>query len=214
MNGIRISWLVIPALLATTACTESTQGVDAAALEAVAQHIARGDDRVAAEDLAKWVVEERADITIIDVRPADQFAAGSIKGATNVVLTELLTPNAMSALPHGKKLILYSNATDRAAQAAVALRLAGFDAYALTGGFDHWVRRNIQQEGDVDPELLSDARRQAIARALNQCPPLPVAEIQPPGHVEAAAGYTPPVAPATPAQPAGSTGAVILEGGC
>ena len=214
MNGMRFSWLVIAALLAATACTESKQGVDAAALEVVAQQIARGEDQVAPEDLAKWVVEERADMVVIDVRPADQFSEGQIKGATNIVLTELLTPKAMSGLPHDKKLILYSNATDHAAQAVVALRLAGFDAYALTGGFDHWVNRNIQQEEPVDAELLSDARRQAIARALNQCPPLPVADIQPPGQVQAAGGYTPPVAPAEPAEPPKSGVPMILDGGC
>ena len=50
----------------------------------------------------------------------------------------LMSDDALAALPQGRKVVVYSNGTAHAAQAALLLRLVDRDAYALLGGFNHW----------------------------------------------------------------------------
>lgn len=180
--------------------------LDRADLDRLGRAIARNEVHVTAEQLTKWLVEERKDFTLIDVRDPRDFAAGHIKTATNIAVPDLLTAEALRKLPRDRTLVLYSNSTEQAAQAAVVLQLAGIKAYSLLGGFDYWVRYALEPKaaGPAGGEQLDEARRQAIARHLKECPPCAVPQT---------AGFVPPVTPAAPAAPA-ARAPRILEGGC
>ena len=193
--------LMILVLAGTQACTPS--GAPGSRLgdrlEPVARAIVRGEDRFQVPDLAQALIERRQDFLLIDLRPADQFDAEHIEGALSMPLPQLLSEKGLADLPGDRMLILYAESTAPAAQAAALLRLAGQDAYALDGGYRHWLGYTTDPAGAGQPGETPAARaeRQAVACYFQ-------------GQYVAAAGlavrqggYTPPVTPVSaPEKPA------------
>ena len=150
--------------------------------EQVAQIVARQDDRVLAEDLARWFIEGRKDFVLIDVRPAADYDKGHIESAQNLVVTELVTPEKLEALPTDRKVIVYSQGSELAGQAVVLLRLAGYDASLLLGGYNFWAQHVLNPEispTQADGEYPRVPEQQAIAcyfvggDKMAQAPPVP-----------------------------------------
>ncbi|HHH38543.1 MAG TPA: hypothetical protein ENK50_03080 [Sedimenticola sp.] len=127
------------ALALLSACGGSGQPQQAG-LEQVAQVIARGENRVDPQALSRWIIEERADFRLIDVRTPGDYGKGHIQGAENLPVTELLLPENLKRLPRDRRLLLYSEGSANAAQAAALLRLEGFDGALLVGGYQAWQR--------------------------------------------------------------------------
>jgi ArsR family transcriptional regulator len=77
-------------------------------------------------------------VTVLDVRPADEFAVGHIVGARNVVMAELeqiiptLAPDAVIVAYCRGPYCIYAH------QAVAALRLHGLHAQRLEGGLPEW----------------------------------------------------------------------------
>jgi rhodanese-related sulfurtransferase len=128
--------------------------------ERVAQIVARQDDRVLADDLARWFIKGRKDFVLVDVRSAADYDKGHIEGAQNLVVTELVTPAKLAALPTDRKVIVYSQGSEVAAQAVVLLRLAGYDASLLLGGYNFWAQHVLNP--DISP-TLSDGEYPRVA---------------------------------------------------
>jgi rhodanese-related sulfurtransferase len=120
-------------------------------LAAVAQAAARQDDRVSAHELATWLIQGKGDFKIIDVRMPEEFEAGSIENAENIPLARLVSADVLSSLPADRLLVVYSNGSENAAKATVMLRLSGFDAHLLTGGYNAW------QEKILNPDISAEA---------------------------------------------------------
>lgn len=159
---------VSPMVAATllTACGPSTGSADNAALADVAQAAARGEDRVSPKELAEWLIEERQDFVLIDVRSGEDFAQGAIADATNTPLARLVTPEAMADLPADRKVIVYSNGSENAAKATVMLRLAGYDARLLAGGYNAWHAQVLNPDiplAEVSGESLQVSEQRAYA---------------------------------------------------
>lgn len=171
----------------------------------VGRMIVRGEDRIEIPALAQRIVEDRRDYVLVDLRSAAAFRDEHIPGARNLALTEILRPDTARDAARGRTLILYSEQTPEAAQAAILLRAAGIDAVALRGGFEGWLRFTGDPEsdpGDIRP-ILSRAERQALA-CLFHGDYMPSAGI-PIEPVRTA--YTPPLAPVAP--PSATTAAVV-----
>jgi rhodanese-related sulfurtransferase len=201
MRLVRHPIAVLALVLATVATSagHAAERLNSEILSALARQIARGEDHVTADQLAKWLVENRRDFALIDIRSAEDFAAGHIKGATNVALLQLLRNDSIAKLPAKKRIVLYANDTRRAAQTAAVLRLAGIDAFSLLGGYVFWVDHALNPKAELaDADTPDLARRQSMARALKECPRLPEATIFPPGAVPAAMSVAPPPTPAVP----------------
>lgn len=159
-----VSPMVAAALL--MACGPSTGSADNAALADVAQAAARGEDRVSPKELAEWLIEERQDFVLIDVRSGEDFAQGAIADATNTPLARLVTPEAMADLPADRKVIVYSNGSENAAKATVMLRLAGYDARLLAGGYNAWHAQVLNPDiplAEVSGESLQVSEQRAYA---------------------------------------------------
>ena len=150
-----------------TACGELAQeGQGAATFEDVARAIIHRQDQVGVDTLADWIIQGKQDFMLVDVRPQEAFAAGHIKTAQSMPLTYLVERETISRLPRDRKLILYSNGNREAAQALVMLRLAGFDTYALLGGYEFWTQHVLHPELPADAgddEILKFHKQQAIA---------------------------------------------------
>ena len=107
----------------------------------VARAAAQQDDRVSVEDLAHWLIEGRGEFELIDVRVPDEFESGSIGDARNIPIAQLVSDEVLSSLPTDRLIVVYSNGSENAAKATVLLRLSGFDAHLLTGGYNAWHKK-------------------------------------------------------------------------
>ena len=84
---------------------------------------------------------QQADV-LIDVREADEFAAGHLPGA--ILMPRGLLEFKLSGTPalsaRDLKVVLYCKTSGRAALAAQSMQNMGYlNVYSLAGGFDAWV---------------------------------------------------------------------------
>jgi ArsR family transcriptional regulator len=77
-------------------------------------------------------------VTLIDVRPGEEFAAGHIPGAVNIPLDELL--RRLGELPADRTVIAYCRGPYCvfAFEAVATLRTRGYDARRLADGYPQW----------------------------------------------------------------------------
>ena len=132
----------------------------------VARAAAQQDDRVSVEDLAHWLIEGRGDFELIDVRLPDEFESGSIGDARNIPIAQLVSDEVLSSLPTDRLIIVYSNGSENAAKATVLLRLSGFDAHLLTGGYNAWHKKILNpaiSKSALDGESLKVAEQRAYS---------------------------------------------------
>ena len=159
---IAISLLLTIAFI--TACGPSNE--PKVSLADIAQAAARQDDRASVEELAGWIVEGRGDFKLIDVRMPDDFDSGSIGDAENIPIAQIASQDVLARLPTDRVLIVYSNGSENAAKATVMLRLAGFDAHLLAGGYNAWHARILNPDipaDEVDGESLQVSEQRALS---------------------------------------------------
>lgn len=77
-------------------------------------------------------------VTVIDVRPADEFAAGHVPGALSIPVGEV--KRRLSELPRDKEVVAYCRGPYCvfAFEAVAALRAAGYEARRLEDGLPEW----------------------------------------------------------------------------
>jgi rhodanese-related sulfurtransferase len=124
--------------------------------------IAAGYDHVTVQELSDWLIKDRRDFELVDIRDLQQFDAAHIEGARHIPLAGLLAEQALNSLPARRTIVVYSNGSAHAAQAALLLRLAGREALALLGGYNYW------QAYLNDPEKAGVAEMDAAQRAQYQ----------------------------------------------
>ena len=118
--------------------------------------------------VAKAWQEESKGVIFLDVRQADEFAAGHLAGAINIVYTEVAS--VADRLPHDRPIVTYCiHSTHRAPAAARALREIGFDnAYVLEGGIVAWQAGGLTIHTDdlaKAPTILPFTERCRAAKA-------------------------------------------------
>ncbi|MEQ9000521.1 MAG: FAD-dependent oxidoreductase [Coleofasciculus sp. B1-GNL1-01] len=94
----------------------------------VAANVLRGD-----APIIHWDKLADDEALLLDVREIGEFEAGHVEGALNIPLTQLR--DRAHELPKDQKIAVYCQVGQRAYYATRALRLQGFDAHNLTGGF-------------------------------------------------------------------------------
>jgi len=79
---------------------------------------------------------------LVDVREADEFAAGHLGGAVHISrgMLEFKFSANPALQPRGLKIVLYCKTSGRAALAAAVLHDMGYlNVQSIAGGFDAWV---------------------------------------------------------------------------
>ena len=89
------------------------------------------------DDVEK-LLKERKDVVVLDVRTADEFAAGHIAGAKNVDFFDKDFEKNIGAFA-GKPVVVHCASGRRSAQAVELLKTKTFpEIFHLTGGFKAW----------------------------------------------------------------------------
>ncbi|VAX15663.1 Transcriptional regulator, ArsR family [hydrothermal vent metagenome] len=99
---------------------------------------------VPAEELVKRI--ERGLVTVLDVRPEDEYASGHVPGAINIPLKEL--EERLEELSAGKEVIAYCRGPYcvLSFDAVARLRELGFKARRLEDGFPEWEHAKLPVE--------------------------------------------------------------------
>jgi len=106
--------------------------------ELVRSYLSTKDDM---EPVSRSQLLERARkglVTVLDVRPSEEYAAGHIPGAINVPLKEL--SKRLHEFKRNRQIVAYCRGPYcvLAFDAVAKLRAKGFDARRLEGGFPEW----------------------------------------------------------------------------
>jgi ArsR family transcriptional regulator len=94
---------------------------------------------------------ESGEVTLLDVRPEDEFALGHLPGALNVPLATLT--NRLAELDPGREIIAYCRGPYcvLSYEAVAALRARGFKIRRLEDGYPEWRAAGLPVEGAGDP---------------------------------------------------------------
>jgi rhodanese-related sulfurtransferase len=88
---------------------------------------------------AKYIEQE--DVVLVDVRTAEEFAAGHIKGVDhNLDVRSATFFKDYQSLPKDKRIALYCKSGGRSKQVAGVLAGNGYKVVELRGGYDGWVK--------------------------------------------------------------------------
>jgi len=91
-------------------------------------------------------------VTVLDVRPAEEYAAGHLPGAVNIPLAEL--ENGLAGLDADQEVVAYCRGPHcvLAFEAVARLRGLGWSARRLQDGFPEWERAGLPVDrGGDDP---------------------------------------------------------------
>ncbi|MFH1566853.1 MAG: FAD-dependent oxidoreductase [Gemmatimonadota bacterium] len=103
----------------------------------IAANALRGDAPV-----VHWEDLPGSGATLLDVRDPDEFAEGHVPGAASIPLNELR--DRLGEVPPGRPVWVYCQVGQRAYYATRLLRLSGYDAHNLTGGYKTYLA--VQRE--------------------------------------------------------------------
>jgi rhodanese-related sulfurtransferase len=82
-----------------------------------------------------------ADAVLLDVREADEWAAGHAPQAVHIPLSELT--ERVDELPEGRRVLVVCHAGSRSARATAWLVGNGIDALNVDGGMVDWARAGL-----------------------------------------------------------------------
>jgi rhodanese-related sulfurtransferase len=110
-------------------------------------------ESVAGDELLRRV--KRGEVTVLDVRPSEEYQAGHIPGALSIPLVELKT--RFKELPKRREVVAYCRGPYCvfAAEAVKILRRNGFKAHRMQEGVLDWRRRGWH----IDAESASKKER-------------------------------------------------------
>ena len=117
--------------------------------------VAAAKGRVTEVALADAEAAIREADVLLDVREADEYAAGHLPGAVHVSrgMLEFKLSGSPQLSARDRKFVLYCKTSGRAALAAAAMQDMGYlNVQSIAGGFDAWVAAG---KPVVKPELPS-----------------------------------------------------------
>jgi len=115
--------------------TNVAEAVKGQARAYFAKHIAT---EISVSRVHEIVESNNRSYQIVSVRQTAAYATGHIKGATNIVWTDIA--DQMTRLDPRKTTIVYCYTGNTAAQASMFLNLMGYETYNMTAGMSGWNR--------------------------------------------------------------------------
>jgi len=107
----------------------------------------KDQDRINVLTLADWLIKEKGDFTLVDLRSEKEFNEYNIPTSVNIPIESLLN----SDLLRNQKIIVYGNDDVTSAQAWFILKSSNFKAvYILNGGLNAWKNEILFPKLDVN----------------------------------------------------------------
>ncbi|RKQ83632.1 rhodanese-like domain-containing protein [Brockia lithotrophica] len=109
------------------------------------------------------VKDKLGDFFIVDLRKPADYATSHIPGAHNIPFMPFGTPDTdilakLDTLPKDKPILVYCYKGQTGAYVTAGLRLLGYDAHNLSGGFGAWVDAKLTTEGAPQGEAPAPAQ--------------------------------------------------------
>ncbi len=147
-----------PSVLTFLACLQRTAEQQLAEVEALARQTLGEADLEAVEHSELQRRIAAGEVVLLDVRPAEEFAAAHLPGALSVPIAELHT--RLKELPATAEIIAYCRGPycAMAADAVTRLRAAGYRARRLPEGPVEWRQAGISPATSARPVTLVPAR--------------------------------------------------------
>jgi rhodanese-related sulfurtransferase len=154
----------------------SKAGIDAKELALI---VGKELDHVKADELADWIIQNRSDFRLLDLRGEKEFTEYHIPNSENVELASL----EHYPLQRNEKIVLYSEGGIHSAQAWFLLRAKGFKGvYILSGGLDEWNDKilfpKIPEKPTAD-QLKTFGRMKEISKLFGGSPQIGTEEPKP-----------------------------------
>ena len=148
--------LILSIMLLVSGCgnaAEDTAELSGEEIEAILADVAGGEEALSTAGLSYFselssesknllsseavntLVNDGADVFIMDLRSGDDYAIGHIQGATNIPWFEV--GNNIEQLPKDKQIIVACYSGQSAGQTVGVLRVMGYDAVSLLGGMNN-----------------------------------------------------------------------------
>ena len=111
----------------------------------------KDQDKISAITLADWLIKDKLDFTLVDLRPEKDFTEYTIPGSVNVMMEDLLN----SDLKRNQKILLFGNDDISSAQAWFILKSSDYKGvYILNGGFNSWENEILypKRSASLSPE--------------------------------------------------------------
>ena len=112
---------------------------------------------------AEVVAVKLNDLYIIDIRKPEDFAINNIPNSVNILMEDL--GEKLDMLPKDQTIQVVCYTGQISSQTIGVLRMAGFDAVALSGGFPSWEKLNKsieQSEGMTDTSSSGGMQRMVV----------------------------------------------------
>lgn len=156
---------IILATLLLNGCSDATLPDRSNIAASLAQRVASGEDHISAAELADRLIKDQRDFELVDIRDEQDFSTGHIQGARHIPLARLIAADSLASLPAGRTIVVYSNGSAHAAQAALLLHLTGRDALALLGGYNYWQAylHDPEKAGIAEMDPAEHDRYQAVS---------------------------------------------------
>ncbi|MEW6005283.1 MAG: rhodanese-like domain-containing protein [Stygiobacter sp.] len=104
-------------------------------------------DKINVMTLADWIIKEKGDYTLVDLRSEKEFNEYNIPTSINIPIESLLNSDLM----RNQKIIVYGNDDVTSAQAWFILKSANYKAvYILNGGLNAWKNEILFPKLDVN----------------------------------------------------------------
>lgn len=127
-------------------------------------------DHIAAGELADWIIQNRADYRLVDLRTETEFSEYHIPTAENIPLAGLIDAD----LQRNEKIVLYSEGGIHSAQAWFLLKAKGYKAvYMLFGGLEEWKDKVLfpaVPENPTPEQLMAFAKIKEVSKYFGGTP--------------------------------------------
>ena len=104
-------------------------------------------------------------VTILDVRPADEYRRGTFDGAVSMPMKEI--PERMNEIPKEKPVYLLCHTGERSMEYVDYLEQNGYDSWNVEGGYRAYLRRELEsfvREEDARKEKTAEIERSIIKK--------------------------------------------------
>ena len=101
---------------------------------------------------------------LVDIRDEAAFQFGHLPESVNISLKQLEEDNTL--LPREKKIVVYCKIGQVSADVAEMLRENGYEAWNLSGGYNEWLRNQIQMQ--LESRTVQDEAEKSIQKKFHK----------------------------------------------